>query len=86
MCLAVPGQIIEIMGTDPLNRTARVNFSGVVKEVSLAYVPEAKIHDYVVVHVGFALNVIDEEEARQTLEYIRQMDETTGDLPANSDA
>lgn len=85
MCLAVPGQIISIEGDEPLSRTARVSFSGVVKEVSLAYVPEAKTGDYVIVHVGFALNIIDEEEARQTLEYIREMDDIAEGQPVNTD-
>ncbi len=73
MCLAIPGQILEITGGDPLTRMARVSFGGVVKEASLAYVPEAKPGDYVLVHAGFALNTIDEEEARRTLELLEQM-------------
>ena len=64
MCLAVPGKLISVSGAD-LNRTGRVSFSGVVKEVSLAYVPEAQIGDYVIVHVGFALSVVDEVEAQR---------------------
>ena len=79
MCLAIPGQIVEITGDDPLLRMARVDFSGVVKEVSLAYTPEAQMGDYVLVHVGFALNTIDESEAAKTLELIRAMDEAAGD-------
>jgi hydrogenase expression/formation protein HypC len=75
MCLAVPGKIISIEGEDPILRCGRVDFSGVVKQVSLAYVPEAKIGDYVLVHVGFAINTIDEAEANQVFEYLRQMDE-----------
>jgi hydrogenase expression/formation protein HypC len=68
MCLAVPGQIISLSDdTDPLARTGRVNFSGVVKDISLAYVPEAKINDYVIVHAGFALSVLDEAEAQASL-------------------
>jgi hydrogenase expression/formation protein HypC len=68
MCLAVPGQIIGLSDdTDPLARTGRVNFSGIVKEISLAYVPEAKINDYVIVHAGFALSVLDEAEAQASL-------------------
>jgi hydrogenase expression/formation protein HypC len=68
MCLAVPGQIISLSDdTDPLARTGRVNFSGVVKDISLAYVPEAKINDYVIVHAGFALSVLDETEALASL-------------------
>ncbi len=73
MCLAIPGQILEITGGDPLTRMARVSFGGVVKEASLVYVPEAKPGDYVLVHAGFALNTIDEEEARRTLELLEQM-------------
>ena len=75
MCLAVPGQIIGISGDDPLTRTGKVSFGGVIKEVCLAYVPEAKVGDWVIVHVGFALSVLDEAEARQTLDYLRQIDE-----------
>lgn len=73
MCLAIPGEIIEITGGDPLTRMARVSFGGVIREASLAYVPEAKPGDYVLVHAGFALQTIDEEEARRTLELIEQM-------------
>ncbi len=76
MCLAVPGKILSIEGTDPLLRCARVDFGGVVKQINLAYVPEAKIDDYVLAHVGFAISMIDEKEARQVFEYLRQM----GDL------
>ncbi len=74
MCLAVPGKVLSIAGED-LQRSGKVSFGGVVKEVNLAYVPEAKIGDYVVVHVGFALSVVDEVEANQTFEYLRQMEE-----------
>ena len=56
-------------------RTGRVDFSGILKEVSLAYVPEAKVGDYVIVHVGFALSRVDEEEAKQVFEYLREMEE-----------
>lgn len=75
MCLAVPGKIISIEGDDPVFRRGRVNFGGIVKDVSLGYVPEAKIDDYVMVHVGFALSVVDEEEARKVFEYLREMGE-----------
>jgi hydrogenase expression/formation protein HypC len=77
MCLAVPGEILTIMGDDPLQRSARVSFSGVVKEVSLAFLPEARVGDFVLVHVGVALQKVDEGEARETLEYLRQMGELT---------
>jgi hydrogenase expression/formation protein HypC len=75
MCLAVPGKIISISGEDPLIRMGRVNFGGIVKEASLAYLPEAKVGDYVLVHVGFAISTVDEAEAKQTLDYLRQMGE-----------
>jgi hydrogenase expression/formation protein HypC len=74
MCLAVPGKILSIEGQD-FARTARVSFGGIVKEVSLAYVPEANVGDYAIVHVGFAISLVDEKEALQTFEYLRQMGE-----------
>jgi hydrogenase expression/formation protein HypC len=74
MCLAVPGRILSIQGVD-IERLARVSFGGVVKEVSLVYVPEANVGDYVIVHVGFALSVVDEAEALQTFEYLKHMGE-----------
>jgi hydrogenase expression/formation protein HypC len=76
MCLAVPGKILDIEDEDPLLRRGRVDFAGTVKRVNLAYVPEARIGDYVLVHVGFAINVVDEAEARRVFEYLREM----GDL------
>ena len=75
MCLAVPGRLVEITDDDPVLRCGKVSFGGVVKTVNLAYVPEAVIGDYVIVHVGFALSVLDEEEANQVFEYLREMDE-----------
>ncbi|MDJ1176016.1 HypC/HybG/HupF family hydrogenase formation chaperone [Roseofilum capinflatum] len=73
MCLAVPGKIISIAGDDPLTKMGRVSFGGVIKEVSLAYVPEAQIDDYVLVHVGFALSIVDQKEAQQTLSDLQQI-------------
>ena len=76
MCLAVPGKILTLdNGEDELTRSGRVSFGGVIKEVNLAYVPEAKVGDYVIVHVGFALSVVDEAEAEQVFAYLRQMEE-----------
>ncbi|MGQ9904974.1 MAG: HypC/HybG/HupF family hydrogenase formation chaperone, partial [Anaerolineae bacterium] len=75
MCLAIPGRIVSISGADPLMRMAKVNFGGIVKDVNLAYVPDAKVDDYVIVHVGFALNTIDEAEANQVFEYLKEMGE-----------
>ncbi|MDX2075958.1 MAG: HypC/HybG/HupF family hydrogenase formation chaperone [bacterium] len=75
MCLAVPGKIISIMGDDPFTRMGKISFGGVIKEANLAYVPEAKVNDYVLVHVGFALKIVDEAEAHQVFDYLRQMGE-----------
>ena len=75
MCLAIPGKIESVSGDDPLTRMGKVNFGGVLKDACLAYVPEAGVGDYVIVHVGFALSRLDEEEAQKVFEYLRQMDE-----------
>ena len=75
MCLAVPGKILSVEGDDPILRCGKVNFGGIVKQINLAYVPEAKIGDYVLVHVGFAISIIDEAEAQQVFEYLQQMGE-----------
>jgi hydrogenase expression/formation protein HypC len=75
MCLAVPGQVLSVAGEDALERTGRVSFGGIVKEVSLSLVPEVGVGDYVIVHVGVALSKVDEAEALQVFEYLKQMDE-----------
>ena len=83
MCLAVPGKVIEVLGDDPFLRSARVSFAGVVKNISLTCVPEAKVGDYVLVHVGVAISVVDPEEAAETFKYLQQMGELDGiELPA----
>ena len=74
MCLAVPGKILSIEGED-FARSARVSFGGIVKEISLAYVPEAAVGDYAIVHVGFAISLVDEQEALLTFDYLKQMGE-----------
>jgi hydrogenase expression/formation protein HypC len=74
MCLAVPGKLISTNG-EGLERTGRVSFGGVVKEVSLAYVPEAVIGDYVIVHVGFALSTVDHAEAQRVFDYLEDLGE-----------
>lgn len=76
MCLAIPGKIIAI--TEQLDETFRkgkVSFGGIMKEINLFMVPEAKIGDYVLVHVGVAINVVNEEEAKKTFDYLKQMGE-----------
>ncbi len=75
MCLSVPGKIESISGDDPLTRSGRVNFGGVVKEISLAYVPEAQVGEYVIVHVGFAISKVDEAEAQKVFGYLKEMGE-----------
>jgi len=76
MCLAVPGKIISIDNQiDDIFRLAKVSFDGVVKEVNLTMVPEAKLGDYVLVHVGSAISIVDEEEALFTLDILKKMDE-----------
>ncbi len=72
MCLAIPGRIVSIAESeDLLWRTGKVSFGGVCKSVSLAYVPEAKVDDYVIVHAGFALGLLDVEAAERTLSDLR---------------
>ena len=66
---------MEILGEDPLTRSGRVSFGGVVKEVNLACVPEAAVGDYVIVHVGFAISKLDEAEAQQVFQYLTKIDE-----------
>jgi hydrogenase expression/formation protein HypC len=75
MCLAVPGKVVSWEGEDPLLKMARVSFSGIVKEVSLAYVPEAEIGDFVLVHAGFAISRLDEAEAQKTLQALEELGE-----------
>jgi hydrogenase expression/formation protein HypC len=74
MCLAVPGKVVEIIDAgDIAFRHAKVDFGGIRKDINLAYTPEAEVGKYVLVHVGFAISVIDEEEAQRVFEYLKQM-------------
>jgi len=75
MCLAIPGKILSVRGEDPLERAGKIDFGGILKEASLAYVPEARVGDYVIVHVGFALSVVDEDEANKVFSYLKQMED-----------
>ena len=75
MCLAIPGKIVSVSGDEPLERVGKIDFGGILKEASLACVPEAKVGDYVIVHVGFALSKLDEAEAQKIFNYLKQMDE-----------
>lgn len=76
MCLAVPGRLEKVtIELDETFRIGNVSFEGIIKEVNLALVPEAKVGDYLLVHVGAAIGIIDEEEARKTMEVLKQMGE-----------
>jgi hydrogenase expression/formation protein HypC len=85
MCLAVPGRVVEIMNeADVAFRRAKVDFGGIRKEINLAYTPEAEVGKYVLVHVGFAISVIDEAEARRVFQYLEEMGglkEELGEIP-----
>lgn len=83
MCLAIPGKIESIAGDDSLSRTGRINFGGIIKEACLACVPEAQVGNYVIVHAGFALSRVDEEEAQKIFKYLEQMQEL-GELKEGS--
>ncbi|HRE38123.1 MAG TPA: HypC/HybG/HupF family hydrogenase formation chaperone [Chitinophagaceae bacterium] len=77
MCLAIPGKILSIIPkTDETFRMGKVSFGGITKEVNLSMVPDAAVNDYVLVHVGVAISRIDEEEAKLTFEYLKQIGET----------
>ncbi len=85
MCLGVPGKIIETYETGGL-RMGKVDFGGVVREACLAYVPEAQLGEYAIVHVGFALSILDVEEALKTLEAFRELDVLAAEEAAESGA
>jgi len=73
MCLAVPGKIIAIYEANGL-QMGKIDFGGVKREACLSYVPEAKVGDYAIIHVGFVLNLVDEEEALETLRLFEELD------------
>ncbi|MCS7219962.1 MAG: HypC/HybG/HupF family hydrogenase formation chaperone [Anaerolineae bacterium] len=74
MCLGVPGRVVEIFEQDGI-RMGKVDFGGIVKEACLAYVPETEVNDYVIIHAGFAISRLNEEEAQETLAILREMGE-----------
>jgi hydrogenase expression/formation protein HypC len=75
MCLGIPGKVASISDTGEALPTGKIDFGGIVKEACLAYVPEAKVGDYVIIHAGFAISVIDEAEAQQTFKYLEELDQ-----------
>ena len=78
MCLAIPGKVLDIEGGDPVFLRGRVDFSGIRKEISLAYTPDVKPGDYVLVHAGFALQIIDEQEAQRSLQTLEELFQELG--------
>jgi hydrogenase expression/formation protein HypC len=80
VCLAIPGKILEIQEAGPL-RSARVQFGGIVRQVSLNFVPEAGLGDYVMVHVGFAISRVDADEAERTYKLLEEMGALEAELP-----
>jgi hydrogenase expression/formation protein HypC len=84
MCLAVPGKIIEITPTDAA-RMGKVDFGGVIREVCLEAIPDAQIGNYVIVHAGFALNILSEEEAEETLAALRELGDIEAELAAGEE-
>lgn len=81
MCLAVPGKIVSIDESNAELKMAKVNFSGVMKDICIQWLPDVTVGDYVLAHVGFALNKIDEKDAEETIEILKQM----GDLPGTEE-
>ncbi len=73
MCLGIPAKIVELYETNGL-KMAKVDFGGVIKEACMEYLPEVKLGDYAIVHVGFGLSILDEQEAMQTMDLLKQID------------
>jgi len=73
MCLAVPGKVTSIDYSNPELKMAKVNFNGVTKDICVQWLPKVKVDDYVLVHVGFALNTIDEKDAIETIQLLKEM-------------
>ena len=79
MCLGIPGKIVEIYEKDSL-QMAKVDFGGIVKEACLAYTPEAQVGQYALIHVGFAISLMDEEEAQETLKLLQEMTDVANEI------
>ncbi|MBF0546622.1 MAG: HypC/HybG/HupF family hydrogenase formation chaperone [Candidatus Riflebacteria bacterium] len=73
MCLAIPGKIVSVSGNDYLSKEGKIDFGGTIKTISLSFVPEAKIGDYVIVHAGLALTLVDEKEALETIKLMKEI-------------
>jgi hydrogenase expression/formation protein HypC len=81
MCLGIPAKVIELYETNGL-KMAKVDFGGVIKEACMEYLPEVKLGDYTIVHVGFGLSILDEQEALETMELLKQIDELGEEGPS----
>jgi len=79
MCLAIPGKILQVTNDDSIMRTGKVSFGGIVKEINLAYVPDAEVGDYVIVHAGFAISQLDEDAADKVFQDLESLE----DMPAD---
>jgi hydrogenase expression/formation protein HypC len=78
MCLGIPGKVIELYETNGL-KMARIDFGGVIKEACMEYLPEIKVGDYTIIHVGFGLSILDEQEAMETMDLLKQIDALGGE-------
>ena len=83
MCLGIPAKIIELYETNGM-KMAKVDFGGVVKEACMEYLPEVKLGDYTIVHVGFGLSILDEQEAMETMDLLKQIDALGEEIPGGS--
>jgi hydrogenase expression/formation protein HypC len=78
MCLGIPAKVIELYETNGL-KMAKVDFGGVIKEACMEYLPEVKLGDYTIIHVGFGLSILDEQEAMETMDLLKQIDGLGGE-------
>ncbi len=85
MCLGIPGKVTEMYVANGM-QMGRVDFGGVVKEACLEYLPDIRVGDYTIVHVGFGISQLDEEEAQRTLDMLREMDMLAGEMPELTEA
>lgn len=84
MCLGIPGKVVELYQANGM-KMGKVDFGGVIKEACLEYLPDIQVGDYTIIHVGFGISQLDEEEAHQTLRLLREMDMLAGELPELAD-
>ena len=84
MCLGIPGKVIELYQANGM-KMGKVDFGGVIKEACLEYLPEIQVGDYTIIHVGFGISQLDEQEAHRTLEMLREMDMLAGEMPELAD-